>query len=171
MAVMPDREALERLSHADGITASMIGRVGLNEWTVNNAMALAFYALKFDDPERTLGSRLDFTEKLVKVYGRRMPEWCSLDALVNFEGIDPGDEWDRLFMDSQDYLQMVIDMHGKEFGGMTDEAILEIGRFLCFQLASACMGYDSARKAFGDSARLARATIAYAVDRCSYETS
>lgn len=171
MTTIPVAEILERLKSADGNTSVMIERFGLDEWTELNAMALAFYAARFDDPEKALGVRLDFVGEVVRVYGRRMPMRCSLEFLVSFKGLDPGaEDLDRLFMDSQDYLQRVIDLHGEEYGGMTDEAIIEVGRHLCFSLASACMGYDSQKRAFEAGAELAGSTLDRVLNHSTYQT-
>lgn len=135
-----------------------------------NSMALAFYAMKFDDPEKVLDRHLKVVGDVVRVYGRRMPEWCSLEALVNFEGFYPGDdEWIEEFMFAQDYLQHVIDLHTRENGGIDDRIIGEIGLFLDFLLASACMGYDSSMRAFKEGRRLSEDALKYALENCTYQ--
>lgn len=124
MKAIGDVEILERLVHADGVMSKMMDEAGLDRWAVMNSMALAFYAMKFDEPEKVLDRHLKVVGDVVRVYGRRMPEWCSLEVLVNFEGFYPGDdEWIEEFMFAQDYLQHVIDLHTRENGGIDDRII------------------------------------------------
>lgn len=170
MKAIGDAEILDRLVHADGVTSKMMGEAGLDRWAVMNSMALAFYAMKFDEPEKVLDRHLKVVGDVVRVYGRRMPEWCNLEALMNFEGFYPGDdEWIEEFMFAQDYLQHVIDLHTRENGVIDDRIIGEIGLFLDFVLASACMGYDSSKRAFEEGRRLSEATLRYALENCTYQ--
>ena len=148
MKAIGDAEILDRLVHADGVTSKMMDEAGLDRWAVMNSMALAFYAMKFDEPEKALDRHLKVVGDVVRVYGRRMPEWCSLEVLVNFEGFYPGDD---------------------ENGGIDDRIIGEIGLFLDFVLASACMGYDSSKRAFKEGRRLSEATLRYALENCTYQ--
>lgn len=170
MKAIGDAEILDRLVHADGVTSKMMDEAGLDRWAVMNSMALAFYAMKFDEPEKVLDRHLKVVGDVVRVYGRRMPEWCSLEVLVNYEGFYPGDdEWIGEFMFAQDYLQHVIDLHTRENGGIDDRIIEEIGLFIDFVLASACMGYDSSKRAFKEGRRLSEATLRYALENCTYQ--
>ena len=170
MKAIGDAEILDRLVHADGVTSKMMDEAGLDRWAVMNSMALAFYAMKFDDPEDVLDRHLKVVGDVVRVYGRRMPEWCSLEVLVNFEGFYPGDdEWIGEFMFAQDYLQHVIDLHTRENGGIDDRIIGKIGLFLDFVLASACMGYDSSKRALKEGRRLSEDTLRYAIENCTYQ--
>lgn len=170
MKAIGDAEILDRLVHADGVTSKMMNEAGLDRWAVMNSMALAFYAMKFDEPEKVLDRHLKVVGDVVRVYGRRMPEWCSLEVLVNFEGFYPGDEeWIGEFMFAQDYLQHVIDLHTRENGGIDDRIIGEIGLFLDFALASACMGYDSSKRAFKEGRRLSEDALRYALENCTYQ--
>lgn len=170
MKAIGDAEILDRLVHADGVTSKMMDEAGLDRWAVMNSMALAFYAMKFDEPEKALDRHLKVVGDVVRVYGRRMPEWCSLEVLVNFEGFYPGDEeWIGEFMFAQDYLQHVIDLHTRENGGIDDRIIGEIGLFLDFALASACMGYDSSKRAFKEGRRLSEDALRYALENCTYQ--
>ena len=170
MKAIGDAEILDRLVHADGVTSKMMDEAGLDRWAVMNSMALAFYAMKFDEPEKALDRHLKVVGDVVRVYGRRMPEWCSLEVLVNFEGFYPGDdEWIGEFMFAQDYLQHVIDLHTRENGGIDDRIIEEIGLFLDFVLASACMGYDSSKRAFKEGRRLSEDALRYALENCTYQ--
>ena len=170
MKAIGDAEILDRLVHADGVTSKMMDEAGLDRWAVMNSMALAFYAMKFDEPEKALDRHLKVVGDVVRVYGRRMPEWCSLEVLVNFEGFYPGDdEWIGEFMFAQDYLQHVIDLHTRENGGIDDRIIEEIGLFIDFVLASACMGYDSSKRAFKEGRGLSEATLRFALENCTYQ--
>lgn len=170
MKAIGDAEILDRLVHADGVTSKMMGEAGLDRWAVMNSMALAFYAMKFDEPEKVLDRHLKVVGDVVRVYGRRMPEWCSLEALVNFEGFYPSDDdWMVDFMFAQDYLQHVIDLHTRENGGIDDRIIGEIGLFLDFVLASACMGYDSSKRALKEGRRLSEDALRYALENCTYQ--
>lgn len=170
MKAIGDAEILDRLVHADGVTSKMMDEAGLDRWAVMNSMALAFYAMKFDEPEKALDRHLKVVGDVVRVYGRRMPEWCSLEVLVNFEGFYPGDdEWIGEFMFAQDYLQHVIDLHTRENGGIDDRIIEEIGLFIDFVLASACMGYDSSKRAFKEGRRLSEDALRYALENCTYQ--
>ena len=75
-----------------------------------------------------------------------------------------------LFLRSaQDYLQHVIDLHTRKNGVIDDRIIGEIGLFLDFVLASACMGYDSSKRAFKEGRRLSEATLRYALENCTYQ--
>lgn len=73
MKAIGDAEILDRLVHADGVTSKMMDEAGLDRWAVMNSMALAFYAMKFDEPEKALDRHLKVVGDVVRVYGRRMP--------------------------------------------------------------------------------------------------
>ena len=72
-------------------------------------------------------------------------------------------------MFAQDYLQHVIDLHTRENGGIDDRIIEEIGLFIDFVLASACMGYDSSKRAFKEGRGLSEATLRFALENCTYQ--
>ena len=57
----------------------------------------------------------------------------------------------------------------RENGVIDDRIIGEIGLFLDFVLASACMGYDSSKRAFEEGRRLSEATLRYALENCTYQ--
>lgn len=70
---IPDGEMIDCLKLAGRITEDMVQSLGLDRWTYDNAMALAFYTLKHDDPEKTLDKWLQFTQDVIDAYGERMP--------------------------------------------------------------------------------------------------
>ena len=142
MKPFTDEEVLSRLSYSDGITSDMIESFERREWAAVNSVALALYAQNGDDPIRLLEDRLDTVGWLIWVYGRRMPEWCSLNTLVDCDGLtfEPN-EWDSVFINSQDYLSHIIGLYERQYNGITPDVFKEIGNHLVFALATACMAF------------------------------
>lgn len=171
MKSFTDEEALSRLSYSDGITSSMIEGFGRREWVAVNSIALALYAQNGDDPARFLEDRFDTVRWLIRVYGRRMPEWCSLDTLVDFDDlIFESDEWDSVFFGSQDYLSHVIDVYERQFGRLTLEAFQEIGSHLDFALATACMAFIKPKDAMEQAREIAVSVLEHITKQESYST-
>lgn len=156
MKPFTDEEVLSRLSYSDGITSDMIESFERREWAAVNSVALALYAQNGDDPIRLLEDRLDTVGWLIWVYGRRMPEWCSLDTLVDCDGLTfETEKWDSVFIDSQDYLSHIIDLYERQYDGITSEAFQEIGNHLVFALATACMAFINPKDALGQAREIA----------------
>lgn len=142
MKSFTDEEVLSRLSYSDGITSDMLECLERREWVTVNSVALALYAQNDDNPIRFLEDRLETTGWLIRVYGRRMPEWCSLNTLVDCDGLtfEPN-EWDSVFINSQDYLSHIIGLYERQYNGITSDVFKEIGNHLVFALATACMAF------------------------------
>ena len=164
-----DDEMIARLKLAGSTTENMAESIGLDRWTYDNAMALAFYALKQTDPEGTLDRWLRLTRDVIDAYGERMPEWCwyeTLDPRTTFE-LDH-DEQMELFMEAQDYLDVVISKHGARHRGIGGDAIVEMGFHLSIGLAAAIMAYEYSMAMLAECMRLAHWVLYYGQNHCSY---
>lgn len=168
---IPDGEMIDRLKLAGRTTEDIAQSLGLDRWTYDNAMALAFYALKHDDPEKTLGKWLQFTQDVIDAYGERVPEWCwyeTLDPRRSFE-LDQEEQME-LFMEAQDYLDVVISKHLDGNGDIGGDAIVEMGFHLSIGLAAACMAYEYRLPMLAECMRLAHWVLYYGKNHCSYQS-
>lgn len=166
-----DDEMIARLKLAGSTTENMAESISLDRWTYDNAMALAFYALKQNDPEGTLDRWLRLTRDVIDAYGERMPEWCwyeTLDPRTTFE-LDH-DEQMELFMEAQDYLDVVISKHGARHRGIGGDAIVEMGFHLSIGLAAAIMAYEYSMAMLAECMRLAHWVLYYGQNHCSYQS-
>lgn len=168
---IPDGEMIDRLRLAGRTTEDMAESIGLDRWTHDNAMALAFYALKHDDSEKTLDKWLQFAQDVIDAYGERMPEWCwyeTLDPRRSFE-LDH-EELMELFMEAQDYLDVVISKYRDRHGDIGGNALVEMGFHLSIGLAAACMAYEYRRPMLAECMRLAHWVLYYGQNHCSYQS-
>ena len=168
---IPDDEMIARLKLAGRTSEDMVVSLGLDRWTYDNAMALAFYALKHDDPDGTLDRWLGLTRNVVDAYGERMPEWClyeTLDPRTTFELNH--DEQMELFMEAQDYLDVIVSKHGARYGGIDGDVIVEMGFHLSIGLAAAIMAYEYSMAMLAECMRLAHWVLYYGQNHCSYQS-
>lgn len=167
---IPDGEMIDRLKLAGRTTEDMAQLLGLDRWTYDNAMTLGFYALKHDEPEKTLDKWLQLTEDVIGFYGERMPEWCwyeTLDPRRSFE-LEKEDQME-VFMEAQDYLDIVISKHLDRNGDIDGDAIVEMGFHLSIGLAASCMAYEYRPPMLAECRRLAYWVLYYGQNHCVYQ--
>ena len=75
MEAPTDAEIIERLRMADQEAMEMGRRVGPGNWANITAMALAFYALKTEDPETVVSENLERVGLIVRHYGPTRSGW------------------------------------------------------------------------------------------------
>lgn len=168
---IPDGEMIDRLKLVGRTTEEIVQSLGLDRWTYGNAMALAFYALKHDDPEKTLGKWLQFTQDVIDAYSERMPEWCLYETLGPRRSFELDYEGQmELFMEAQDYLDVVISKHRDRHGDIDGDAIVEMGFHLSIGLVAACMAYEYRRPMLAECIRLAHWVLYYGLNHCSYQS-
>ena len=165
-----DVELLERLKYADKETGEMAGSIGLGNWTVMASMCLAFYALKSDDPEGTADENLGRVSLLIDHYGPNAGAWRTGPADGDPSGIVADrDLWINLFMQSQDYLNSVVEGY-MSFCGEDREAaaIAGVGNHVNLAVATACMRHTNPKTALGRCRDIVRRTISFVREQCSF---
>lgn len=165
-----DAELIERLRYADRETGEMADGIGLGNWTVMSAMCLAFYALKSDDPETTANENLERVSLLVEHYGPGSAAWRSGPANGNADDVVADrDLWISLFMQSQDYLNSLVDGYFSSFGeGREAAAIAGIGNHINLAVATACIRHTDPRAALERCRGIVDRTISFVREQCQF---
>ena len=117
MEAPTDAEIIERLRMADQEAMEMGRRVGPGNWANISAMALAFYALKTEDPETVVSENLERVGLIVKHYGPTRSGWGGSPASAAASAMQPdSDVRVHLRMQAQYYLESLVDGYFQSFG-------------------------------------------------------
>lgn len=170
MEAPTDTQIIDRLRYADGDAVRMSGDIGLGNWTLMTSMALAFYALKSDDPGTTAGENMDRASLIVSHFGGRAGEWQTGEADGDASSVYADrDVWIHLFMQSQDYLNSVVEGYFSTYGaGHEAEAIAEIGNHINVSVAASCMRFSDPQAALQRCRENVERTITFVREQCSF---
>lgn len=132
MEAPTDAEIIERLRMADQEAMEMGRSVGPGNWANISAMALAFYALKTEDPETVVSENLERVGLIVKHYGPTRSGWGDSPASDDASAMQTdSDVRVHLLMQAQDYLESLVDGYFQSFGpGREAEAVAGIGNHI-----------------------------------------
>ena len=170
MEAPTDAEIIERLRMADQEAAKMGRRVGPGNWANISAMAVAFYALKTGTPETVLSENLERIGLIVRHYGPTRPGWGDSPASDDPSVMQTdSDVRINLLMQSQDYLESLVDGYFQSFGpGREAEAIAGIGNHINIETAAACMRFTDPQDAFRRCGEAAGWAVAFVREQCRF---
>ena len=170
MEAPTDAEIIERLRLADQEAMEMGRRVGPGNWANISAMALAFYALKTEDPETVVSENLERVGLIVRHYGPTRPGWG--DSLASDDASAMQTDSDvrvHLLMQAQDYLESLVDGYFQSFGpGRETEAVAGIGNHINVGTAAACMRFTDPQDALRRCGETAEWAVAFVREQCEF---
>lgn len=170
MEAPTDAEIIERLRMADQEAEEMGRRVGPGSWANIASMALAFYALKTEDPEAMVKENLERVSLIVRSYGPTRQGWGSAPASDDASLMQTDrDTRVYLLMQAQDYLESLIDGYFQSFGpGREAEAIAGIGNHINLGAAAACLRFTDPEDALKRCGEAAEWAVAFVKEQCRY---
>ena len=170
MEAPTDAEIIERLRMADQEAMEMGRRVSPGNWANISAMALAFYALKTEDPEAVVSENLERVGLIVKHYGPTRSGWGDSPASDDASAMQTdSDVRVHLLMQAQDYLESLVDGYFQSFGpGREAEAIAGIGNHINVGTAAACMRFTDPQDALRRCGETAEWAVAFVREQCEF---
>ena len=170
MEAPTDAEIIERLRMADQEAMEMGRRVGPGNWANISAMALAFYALKTEDPETVVSENLERVGLIVRHYGPTRPGWGDSPASDDASAMQTdSDVRVHLLMQAQDYLESLVDGYFQSFGpGREAEAVAGIGNHINVGTAAACMRFTDPQDALRRCGETAEWAVAFVREQCEF---
>ena len=170
MEAPTDAEIIERLRMADQEAMEMGRRVGPGNWANISAMALAFYALKTEDPEAVVSENLERVGLIVRHYGPTRSGWGDSPASDDASAMQTdSDVRVHLLMQAQDYLESLVDGYFQSFGpGREAEAVAGIGNHINVGTAAACMRFTDPQDALRRCGETAEWAVAFVREQCEF---